>query len=98
LKLYLNKVVNKYTHKFECKACGNKINVQVNGVRNIFKRSSIEDLIKPYTSKKQVLQILVKQYLERYKGSNSATCELLRNNPYYGDYLGNSECVWNKCL
>jgi len=57
---------------------------------NISKRSSLGE-ITPYTSKKQVLQILVKQYLERYKGCNSAPCELLMNNPYYRDYLGNSE-------
>ncbi|MCW4574016.1 hypothetical protein OOJ74_08395, partial [Venenivibrio stagnispumantis] len=58
--------------------------------RNISKRSSLGEII-PYTSKKKVLQILVKRYLERYKGCNSAPCELLRNNPYYRDYISNSK-------
>jgi len=88
---YIDKDNRKDTHTFECKACGNKINAQVNGAKNIFKRSSLGDLITPYTSKKQVLQILVKQYLERYKGCNSAPCELLMNNPYYRNYISNSK-------
>jgi len=88
---YIDKENRKDTQTFECKACGNKINAQVNGARNISKRSSLRDLITPYTSKKKVLQILVKQYLERQKGCNSAPCELLRNNPYYRDYLSNSK-------
>jgi len=88
---YIDKENRKDTHIFECKACGNKINAQINGARNIFRRSSLGDIITPYTSKKQVLQILVKQYLERQKGCNSAPCELLINNPYYRDYIGNSK-------
>jgi len=87
---YIDKENRKDTHIFECKVCGNKINAQVNGARNISNRSSLGK-ITPYASKKQVLQILVKQYLERYKGCNSAPCELLRKNPYYRNYLGSSE-------
>jgi len=89
---YIDKENRKDTHIFECKACGNKINAQVNGARNISKRSSLGE-ITPYTSKKKVLQILVKQYLERQKGCNSAPCELLKNNPYYRDYLSNSKLL-----
>jgi len=88
---YIDRNNRKDTHTFECKSCGNKINAQVNGAKNILRRSSLRDLITPYTSKKKVLQMLVKQYLERYKGCNSAPRELLINNPYYGGYISNSE-------
>jgi len=97
---YIDKENRKDTQTFGCKACGNKINAQVNGARNISKRSSLRDLITPYTSKKKVLQILVKQYLERPTGCNSAPWELLMNNPYYRDYISNSKPLMRreKCL
>jgi putative transposase len=66
------------------------MNAQVNGAKNILKRSSLG--IKPKISKKKVLQILIKEYLERHKGCNSAPLELLKTNPYYKDFVfSNSE-------
>ena len=55
----------KDTQEFECQACGNKTNAQINGAKNIFKRSSLESL---HLTKKQVLKILTERYLERLKG------------------------------
>ncbi|WP_041675782.1 RNA-guided endonuclease TnpB family protein [Sulfurihydrogenibium azorense] len=90
----------KNTQEFECKACGKKINAQVNGARNILARRSCKD-VKIYYSKKQILQILIKRYLERLKGCNSAPLDIVRSNPYFKDYLDdflNPAVVENKRL
>lgn len=49
---YVDKNNRKDTQTFECKACGRKINAQVNGARNILKRSSHKE-IKISTLKKE---------------------------------------------
>jgi len=62
---HVDKENRKETQEFECKCCGNKINAQVNGAKNILKRSSLESL---YLPKKQVLKVLVEKHLERLQG------------------------------
>jgi len=97
---YVDKNNRKDTQVFECKACKLQINAQVNGARNIGRRSSLADIVKPHTPKKKLLQILIKRYLERYNGCNSPPVDLLKN-PYFRDFLGRSkplECELNKCL
>ena len=83
---YIDSKNRKNTQEFECRACGKRINAQVNGAKVLYKRSSLVE-IKPCTPKKKVLRILVKQYLERHSGCNSAPLELLRKNPYFRDFL-----------
>jgi len=92
---YIDKNNRKDTQVFKCKACGNKINAQVNGAKNILKRSSLKG-IKTYTPKKKVLSILVEQYVERLKGCNSAPLKLLNSNPYFKDYFGSFEPLARK--
>jgi len=46
---YVDKRNRKDTQEFECKACGNKTNAQINGAKNILKRSSLGSL---YLTKK----------------------------------------------
>jgi len=97
---YIDEKNRKNTHHFECRSCGRKLNAQVNGAKNIGKRSSLTE-IKLHTPKKQVLKILIRRYLERPNGCNSAPVELLRGNPYFKDLPGSSEpleCRRNKCL
>ncbi len=97
---YVDPKNRKNTQEFECKSCGRRINAQVNGARVLYRRSSLVE-IKPYTPKKEVLRILVKQYLERHSGCNSAPWELLRKNPYFRDFLSkfpNPRCCRDKCL
>ncbi|WP_028950833.1 RNA-guided endonuclease InsQ/TnpB family protein [Sulfurihydrogenibium subterraneum] len=97
---YVDKKNRKDTNTFECKVCGAKINAQVNGAKNILARRSCED-IKLHHSKKQVLRILVKRYLERQKGCYSAPLEVIKSNPYFKDYLDdflNPAVVGNKRL
>jgi transposase, IS605 OrfB family, central region len=79
---YVDKNNRKDTQEFECKACGNKTNAQINGAKNILKRSSLGNL-----TKKQVLKILIERYLERLKGCESAPLDVIRDNPYFKDYL-----------
>jgi putative transposase len=79
---YIDKKNRKNTQEFECKACGNKINAQVNGAKNISKRSSLGKL-----TKKQVLKMLIERYLERHKGCKSPPLDVIRDNPYFKDYL-----------
>jgi putative transposase len=81
---YVDRRNRKDTQEFECKVCGNKINAQINGAKNISKRSSLGNL-----TKKQVLKILVERYLERYKGCKSPPLDVIRDNPYFKDYLDN---------
>ncbi len=83
---YIDKRNRKDTQTFECKACGYKTNAQVNGAKNILARCSCKD-IKLHTPKKVVLEILVKQYLERLKGCYSAPLEVLKKNPYFKSFL-----------
>jgi putative transposase len=83
---YIDKRNRKSTQEFKCKVCGKKINAQVNSARNLLNRRSIEK-IKLHTPKKQVLKILTKRYLERLKGCNSAPLGVLKNNPYFRDFL-----------
>jgi putative transposase len=97
---YIDEKNRKHTHHFECRSCGRKLNAQVNGAKNIGKRSSLTE-IKLHTPKKQVLKILIRRYLERPNGCNSTPVELLRGNPYFKDLPGSSEpleCRRNKCL
>jgi putative transposase len=72
---YVDKKNRKDTQEFECKACGNKTNVQVNGAKNIFKRSSLGSL---HLTKKQVLNMLTERYLERQKGARVLPWMLLK--------------------
>jgi putative transposase len=73
------------------KACGNKTNAQVNGAKNILKRSSLRSLC---LTKKQVLKILIERYLERLKGCKSPPLDVVKGNPYFKDYLYN---ILNPC-
>jgi transposase, IS605 OrfB family, central region len=86
---YIDKKNRKDTQEFECKVCGNKMNAQINGAKNILKRSSLGNL-----TKKQVLKILIERYLERLKGCESAPLDVIRDNPYFKDYL---DSILNPC-
>jgi transposase, IS605 OrfB family, central region len=86
---YVDKNNRKDTQEFECKACGNKTNAQINGAKNILKRSSLGNL-----TKKQVLKILIERYLERLKGCESAPLDVIGDNPYFKDYL---DSILNPC-
>ena len=88
---YVDKQNRKNTQEFECRACKNKINAQINGAKNILKRSSLGSL---YLTKKQVLKILTERYLERLKGCKSPPLDILKGNPYLKDYLEN---ILNPC-
>jgi putative transposase len=88
---YVDRDNRKDTQEFECKACGNKTNAQINGAKNILKRSSLGNL---YLTKKQVLKILIERYLERLKGCKSPPLDVIRDNPYFKDYL---DSILNPC-
>ncbi|MGB9811382.1 MAG: zinc ribbon domain-containing protein [Dictyoglomus turgidum] len=92
---YIDKQNRKGTQEFECRACGKKTNAQINSAKNLFHRRSVKE-IKLHTPKKQVLKILVKGYLERLKGCNSAPLEVFKVNSYFRDFLN----PWSvdKCL
>jgi transposase, IS605 OrfB family, central region len=81
---YVDERNRKNTQEFECRTCKNKINAQINGAKNILKRSSLGSL---YLTKKQVLKILIERYLERLKGCKSPPLDILKGNPYFKDYL-----------
>ncbi len=76
---YIDRRNRKDTEEFECKLCGKRANAQVNSAKNIG--------LKPTTAKKKVLEVLIRRWLERLKGCNSAALEVLRANPYYRDFL-----------
>jgi transposase, IS605 OrfB family, central region len=86
---YIDKKNRKDTQEFECKVCGNKMNAQINGAKNILKRSSLGNL-----TKKQVLKILIERYLERLKGCESPPLDVIKGNPYFKDYL---DSILNPC-
>jgi len=88
---YVDERNRKNTQEFECRACKNKINAQINGAKNILKRSSLGSL---YLTKKQVLKILTERYLERLKGCKSPPLDILKGNPYFKDCLEN---ILNPC-
>lgn len=88
---YVDKRNRKDTQEFECKACGNKTNAQINGAKNILKRSSLGSL---YLTKKQVLKMLTVRYLERLKGCKSPPLDVIKDNPYFKDYL---DSILNPC-
>jgi putative transposase len=81
---YIDKKNRKDAQEFECKVCRNKTNAQVNGAKNILKRSSLGSL---YLTKKQVLKMLIEKYLERLKGCKSPPLNVIKGNPYFKDYL-----------
>ena len=88
---YVDEKNRKNTQEFECRACKNKINAQINGAKNILKRSSLGNL---HLTKKQALKILIERYLERLKGCKSPPLDILKGNPYFNDYL---ESILNPC-
>jgi len=88
---YVDERNRKNTQEFECRACKNKINAQINGAKNILKRSSLGNL---YLTKKQVLKILIERCLERLKGCKSPPLDILKGNQYFKDYL---ESILNPC-
>ena len=87
---YVDERNRKNTQEFECRACKNKINTQINGAKNILKRSSLGSL---YLTKKQVLKILIERYLERLKGCKNPPLDILVGNPYFKDYLGDLSII-----
>ena len=74
---YVDSKNREDTQTFKCKACGLKINAQVNAARNIRHRSSVPE-ITIYTSKKVVLKILIERFLRTPLGSSYM--ELLSDN------------------
>jgi transposase, IS605 OrfB family, central region len=88
---YVDERNRKNTQEFECRACKNKVNAQINGAKNILKRSSLGSL---YLTKKQVLKILIERYLERLKGCKSPPLDILVGNSYFKDYIEN---ILNPC-
>ena len=88
---YVDKKNRKNTQEFECKACKKQINAQVNGAKNILKRSSLGNL---YLTKKQALKMLIEKYLERHKGCKSPPLDVIKDNPYFKDYL---DSILNPC-
>jgi putative transposase len=88
---YVDKKNRKDSQEFECKICGNKINAQVNGAKNILKRSSLGSL---HLTKKQILKMLIERYLERYKGCKSPPLDVIKGNLYFKDYL---DSILNPC-
>jgi transposase, IS605 OrfB family, central region len=88
---YVDKKNRKDAQEFECKVCKNKINAQINGAKNILKRSSLGSL---HLTKKQVLKILIERYLERLKGCKSPPLDILVGNSYFKDYI---ESILNPC-
>jgi putative transposase len=88
---YIDKKNRKDTQEFECKACKKQINAQINGAKNILKRSSLGSL---YLTKKQVLKMLIERYLERHKGCKSPPLDVIKDNPYFKDYL---DSILNPC-
>jgi len=85
---YVDARNRKNTQDFECKACGRKINAQINASRNLLRRSSLMEFLNTNLPKKKVLKILIKKYLERLKGCKSAPLKFLKSNLYFKDYLG----------
>lgn len=73
---YVDKKNRKTQESFCCLKCGKKLNADVNGARNVFIRSSDEE-ITVYKSRKLVLQILIKRYLERNMSYYSIANDLL---------------------
>ncbi len=69
------------TQAFRCLACGREINAQVNAARNLLGRSSSPDGWR-YTPKRQILQALLRECLERPKGGWSAARGPWGSNPY----------------
>ena len=88
---YVDKNNRKDTQEFECKACKNKTNAQINGAKNILKISSLGSL---YLTKKQVLKMLIERYLERLKGCKSPPLDVIKGNPYFKDY---PDSILNPC-
>ncbi len=84
---YVDARNRKDTQDFECKACGRKMNAQINASRNLLRRSSLMEFLNTNLPKKKVLKILIKKYLERLKGCRSAPLEFLKSNLYFRDYL-----------
>lgn len=84
---YVDRKNRKDTQRFECVLCGKKANAQVNGAKNLLKRASLLGEIKSTTTKKKVLEVLIRRHLERLKGCNSAPLEVLKSNSYYKGFL-----------
>jgi len=92
---YVDKENKENTQEFECKCCGNKINAQVNGAKNILKRSFLRSL---YLTKKQVLKVLIEKLLKRLQECKSAPLDILKSNPYYREFLENILNPWQNLL
>lgn len=60
--------------------------LQKNGIKPI-RRSSLKEFLNTNLPKKKILKVLLRQYLERFKGCWSAPLELFNGNPYFRDYL-----------
>ena len=86
----------KSQSEFRCRFCGNTKNADVNGAKTIFRRSSWELLMDKYLSRKKILQILLKSFLERYPSllqrsseacTSSSAKDVVYKNPYFIDYV-----------
>jgi len=76
---------NRRGEEFHCKLCSRKLHADVNGARDIFKRSSLKE-VSIYRSRKQVLHILIRNFLsdmERRGRLYSKAVVLTAKNPYF---------------
>ena len=82
---YIDKGNRKSQEEFKCKLCNLSLNADINGAKNIFKRSSLKE-VSVYRSKKQVLRILTGNFLrdmERHRRLYSKALVLTSENPYF---------------
>lgn len=80
---YVDELNRKSQSTFVCRHCHTKLHADVNGANNIFARSSSKDLCNVHLSKNAILDILVRQFLQRYPDIYVHASELLLNNPHF---------------
>jgi putative transposase len=81
---YVSKKNRPTQSKFKCKSCSKSANADVKSGKIILRRSQDKRLSQNYLRKTDILEILVEQYLERFKDSmNPKRVALLEGNYYF---------------
>ena len=72
---------------YELKHFANKGKIEK--IKSVLKeyRKTAKEFLNTNLPKRKVLKVLLKQYLDRFKGCCGAPLELFNGNPYFRDYL-----------
>ncbi|HEX7324305.1 MAG TPA: transposase [Rhodanobacteraceae bacterium] len=84
---YVDKRNRRKQATFACLGCHHTANADVNGAKTLKGRRSVPVLSEPWRHRREVLEVLVRQHLERFARRQATPADPRLTNPYFRDQL-----------